>query len=107
VSVTYEVTATMDAGLMADWLAWLRDEHAARVLATGCFAQAILERESDTQARIRYIAPDRASVERYLSEHAARLRDEGLTRFPAGIAYRRAVWEAAGEVRGGGGERSP
>jgi hypothetical protein len=102
VSLTYEVTATMPPQLLEQWLAWMHHEHAARVIATGCFTAALVERESATQARVRYLAPDRGSIERYLAAHAPRLREEGARRFPTGIAYRRAIWESVGEARAGG-----
>ena len=44
--------------------------------------------------RIRYEAPDRAALERYLAEHAARLRGDFAAHFPAGVELSREVWDA-------------
>lgn len=92
-AIVYEVTATIAPELAEAWLAWIRDEHAAQVLATGCFTSAAVERESATRIRVRYTAPDRDAVERYLRDHAPRLREEGLRRFPSGVSYARSTWE--------------
>ncbi len=42
--------------------------------------------------RSAYLAPDRAALDRYLSEHAPRLRAHALERFSAGLTFSRAVW---------------
>lgn len=89
--VTYEVTAEVEPALADAYEAWLRDEHVPALLATGCFAGASVRRAA-SRFRIQYDARDRAQLERYLAEHAPRLRDDGLRRFPAGVRLERDEW---------------
>jgi hypothetical protein len=43
--------------------------------------------------RTRYFALDRAALERYLAEHASRLRNDFQRHFGEGSTVRREVWE--------------
>lgn len=95
--VIYEVTATVRADLVADYEAWL-PAHVAELLATGCFVSAVIGRSTPGRYRIRYEAPDHAALDRYLTEHAPRLRASGLARFPDGLELTREVWVAIGQA---------
>lgn len=90
--VTYEITADVDPALAADYESWMR-AHIADVLATGCFTGATFERSGTGQYRIRYRAKDRATLDRYLSEHAPALREDFARHFPTGVTNAREVWE--------------
>jgi len=64
------------------------------VLAAGATDVEIIELDGPSRSlEVRYHFPSRQVFERYEKEHAARLRAEGLLRFPAerGISYRRSV----------------
>jgi len=93
VMVSYEVTATVVATLTGEWEQFMRERHIPELLATGCFTAATLARLGTGRYRIRYEATSRADLDRYLATHAARLREEFATRFPAGIALEREVAE--------------
>lgn len=77
-----------------DWIAWLVDEHIDDVLDAGA-EQATLVQVTETPLvmEIRYRFRDEAACTAYLAEHAPRLRQEGLTRFPAetGLIYSRSM----------------
>ncbi len=78
------------------WLAWLRDEHIADVMQAGVVSAQIVAMDADIPTfEVRYRFPDRATFDTYVSEHAPRLRDEGLRKFPLelGLSYSRTVGE--------------
>jgi hypothetical protein len=85
--VIYEVTLEIAPKLEAAYAEWL-PPHIKEVLATGCFSQARRYRiEGAAGEPIRwtthYLALSRQDLERYLKEHAPRLRQHGLDRFGA------------------------
>jgi hypothetical protein len=103
---SYTVTATFDDPAVADeWLAWLRDEHVRDVIEAGAMDGEVIVVDPDSPSgetangagprkqtcEVRYHFTDRAAFEAYVRDHAPRLREEGLRRFPPerGIAYSR------------------
>ena len=90
--IAYEVTATVRQDLCDSYERYMREHHVDEVLATGAFAGASFGRSSPGRYRIRYDAHDRASLDRYLAEHAARLRGAMARAFPAGVEYAREEW---------------
>ena len=92
--VTYEITALVQPELVSAYEAYMRAHHIPDLLATGYFRAASLAAAAPGRYRVRYEAPDRAALERYLAEHAPRLRAEFAARFPAGVELSREVWEA-------------
>jgi hypothetical protein len=92
--VTYEVTTTVDSRLVEDYERYMRQVHIPDLLATGCFHGAALTRSATGRYRVRYEAPTEADLERYLTTHAARLRDDFASHFPVGVTAAREVWIA-------------
>lgn len=90
--VLYEVTATVQAGLVETYERYIRDRHIPDVLATGCFLGAVLARVGSGRYRTQYQALSQAALDRYLSEHAPRLRADLLSHFPQGVDLAREVW---------------
>jgi len=91
-SVSYEVTATVRADLVARYEAYMSEKHIREVLATGAFVVARLERAEPGRYRIRYEAATRDDLDRYLSTHAPRLRADALAHFPEGVELSREEW---------------
>lgn len=92
--VSYEVTVRVqDQATANEFSAWMRGEHIGDVLATGLFYGAEFAQLDDTTFRTRYLARSRAELERYLAEHAARLRDDFGRRFHGRAATSREVWD--------------
>jgi hypothetical protein len=91
--IAYEITATVAAELAPRYEAYMREEHIPALLGTGCFEAARFSRAAPGQYRMRYEAPDRESLERYLALHAPGLRAEFEAQFPAGVTLTRATWE--------------
>ena len=99
--LAYTVYTTFTDGSLADeWLRWLRDGHVAEVMNGGATDAEIIELDAapnvppGTRAfEVRYRFPSREHFARYETDHAPRLRAEGLKLFPVerGVSYRRAV----------------
>jgi len=94
--VTYEVSAVVRPDLVDAYETYMR-RHIVELLATGSFLGATLSRAPGNAYRIRYEAPDRQSVDRYVAEHAPRLREDFAAHFPDGVEVSRVVWEIIGE----------
>jgi hypothetical protein len=92
VSVTYEVTTVVEPDLVERYERFMRATHIPELLATGCFHGAAFTRSGPGRYRTRYEAPSEAALERYLAEHAPRLREDFAAHFPRGITVSREVW---------------
>jgi hypothetical protein len=90
-AIHYEVIVVVRDDLVDAWEAYLPG-HVEDVLATGCFEYGEIDRAGAGQYRCRYRASEE-SLERYLREHAPRLRADATARFPEGIETARVVWK--------------
>lgn len=91
--LSYEVTLQLEDGSLAGALeTYMTGRHIAEVFATGCFLDAHFEQSAPDTYRSRYSVASREDLDRYLAEHAPRLRADFLEHFPAGIRVTRAVW---------------
>lgn len=83
----YVVFVAVENSRNDEWFRWMRDEHVAEVLATGCFRDATFVRDADadtatqTAYRIIYRAHSDAAFERYQAEFGDALRAEHTRRF--------------------------
>jgi len=90
--LSYEVTISLDDPSLASALErYMIDTHLADVFATGCFVDAHFER-SDTAWRTRYTVASQEDFDRYVAEHAPRMREDFAAHFPTGLRLARAVW---------------
>lgn len=86
--IVYNVTIKIDLDVHDLWLKWMKEEHMARVLETGCFTDAKMFRvlEEDTRDgityAIQYFAENMSNYFDYKNTHAERLQKEGLELFP-------------------------
>ena len=95
--IVYEVNLRVEAAIAADYRAWL-GEHVAQMLALPGFRSAevfdVLE-PSAGDARVAFCAQyrmaDEAALQRYLEQHAPRMRAEGQARFGARFEAARRV----------------
>lgn len=83
--IIYEVNVSVDATIIDAYQAWLKD-HVAQILALPGFIGASVYRVADASAErvelcVHYSLQDEAHLQRYLAEHAPRLRADGLARF--------------------------
>lgn len=102
-AVTYEVTAHVRDDLAVSFQSFMREKHIRDVLQTGAFVGATFDRLSPTVFRTRYEAESPAALERYLDEHAPRLRADVATHFPAGVEYTRETWNRLADFKPGSG----
>lgn len=86
-AVIYEVNIDLDAGIEAEYRAWLRD-HVAELLALPGFIDAQVFDVVDpgpADGRIglcvHYRLRDEAALQDYFDQHAARMRGDGIARF--------------------------
>jgi len=94
--VLYEVRGTTNDVVLADTIeTYLRVTHIPDVLETGCFAGAFVSRLDPLTFRTTYVAHDPASLEKYFSEHTARMRSDFVRRFPNGVTLTREEWIVA------------
>lgn len=87
------------------WLQWLMPNHIQDVIDCGANSGEVIQLECDPPTfAINYTFEDKAAFETYESEHAPRLREEGLSLFPLslGLTYSRTTAKIIGNV---GGER--
>jgi hypothetical protein len=91
--ISYEVTLTLDdPSLAGAFNTYMREKHVGEVFATGCFVDAHFEQSAPDVYRSRYTVASQEVLDRYLAEHAPRLREDFHAHFPAGVRLTRAVW---------------
>lgn len=88
-----------DEQIARQWVQWLHEEHLRDVCAAGGVSAQVVwfDGAPAGQARCeaRYLFNARVDFERYERDHAPRLRDMGLKRFPLslGLRYTRSTGE--------------
>lgn len=83
-----------DDAVAEEWLAWMRSKHLREVVAAGALRATLMRVDART-FETHYRFKDRAAYDRYIAEHADRLRADGLAAFPLerGLRYSRHVAE--------------
>jgi hypothetical protein len=90
--ISYEVTLQVKPDLAASVEEFMTQSHIPDIFATGCFRKICLSRASPARFRTSYEANTQADLDRYLGDHAPRLRAEFLHRFPEGVNVTREIW---------------
>lgn len=76
----YEVTAIVDDSRRAEFESYMSEEHVSDVLATGCFAAAFFAKDDESYV-FGYHVNTPEDMQRYLDQHAAKLRQDVVQRF--------------------------
>ncbi len=100
----YEVSLQVDSSVFIEYAAFLGD-HIPEVIRAGGFESArwFTAEEpgasaSGVQWVIHYLARDRETIDRYIAEHAPRLRAQTEARFAGRFTARRRILEVLSEV---------
>ena len=109
--LSYTVQATVPAALVSKYMHWLIHDHIAKLVDAGALAAEV--RLLDAPAaptppappatrivEAHYTFASREALDAYITNHAPRLRAEGLAAFPPdlGITFTRTVAEIHGRV---------
>jgi len=95
-SFFYEVQVTLpDPGTAEAWLRWMRDGHLADVVAAGARCGRVVRvDDAPTTYVAQYEFDSREAFDRYVRDHAPRLRVDCLGKFPSPpVAYSRRTGE--------------
>lgn len=80
--LTYEVNVTVEPEAFDAFRAYLLDQHMQEVVEAGRFVKSTLFVEQDTHTLVvQYEVNAMADMDRYLSDHAPRMRDDAIARF--------------------------
>jgi uncharacterized protein DUF4286 len=90
--ILYEVTLQVDPTKALAVEAHMRREHIPDIFASGCFRRIRFDRASPARFRTSYEARTESDLERYLQEHAPRLRADFQAHFPSGVTVTRETW---------------
>lgn len=95
--IIYEVNLSIDHEIYADFNQWL-GSHIKLMLEFPGFLQAELARENvqalaKKNITVRYYLKDKKSLENYLTNHAGKMRDDGLNRFGDKFNVSRRIFE--------------
>ena len=92
--LSYEVTIQLDDVSLASALEEYMRAHVPEVFATRCFVDAHFEKSAPDVYRTRYSVASQDDLDRYVAEHAPRLRADFVEHFPNGVRVTRSVWTA-------------
>lgn len=91
----YNVTTNIEESIQERWVKWMKDKHIPDMLATGKFINAKMSKvlvEEDmggTTYSVQYSVLDKATLEKYYTEDATKLREETNTLFAGSfVAFR-------------------
>jgi hypothetical protein len=90
--VSYEVTLQAEPALAPSVEEFMTQSHIPDIFATGCFRRIVFSRASPTRLRTSYQSDTQADLDRYLRDHAPRLRAAFQARFPHGMTVTREIW---------------
>ena len=96
--VIYEVNLTIDDGIYEDFMLWLSDHVNAMLRFSGFIQAGIFKQESEEitnqkKVTIQYQLESRKDLERYFTEFAAKMREEGIKLFRDQFSAARRVFE--------------
>ena len=85
--IIYNVTIKVSADIATNWLQWLKDEHIADVINTGCFTHATVlqllevdDSEGPTYA-VQYFAESKSLYNNYMEKFATQMRQKGFDKW--------------------------
>lgn len=95
--IRYEVRLDVDPALAESLEVYMETKHIPEIMALGCFQRAHFDRGEAGAYRTTYLATSRDELDRYLSDHAEKLRADFLRHYSTGVTPTREVWTQLGE----------
>ena len=94
----YEVNLTIDGDIFAEFKLWLREHVREMLLFPGFIQASIFKLEQDEindqeKLTIQYQLESRDDLERYFTEFAAKMREEGIKLFKEQFSATRRIFE--------------
>jgi len=82
----YNVTVNIASNVEKEWLRWMQEKHIPEMLNTGKFSEAkmsqvMVAEEKGVTYSIQYTTDSKETLDRYYTEDAQQLRQEGLQLF--------------------------
>jgi hypothetical protein len=97
--IIYNITIKIEASIADQWLQWMKEEHLNEMMNTGLFSDyrmCKLMEQDDAEGVtyvIQYHTDSIENYQSYLSEHAAKMRQKGLSKFADKMVAFRTVME--------------
>ncbi len=82
----YNVTVNVDDSIHNEWLEWMQNEHIPHMLNLGKFTNALMSKvmsqgDTGTTYSIQYQTDSKETLDKYYTENANSLREEGFKKF--------------------------
>jgi Domain of unknown function (DUF4286) len=90
--ISYEVTLQAQPRLAPGLEQFMIESHIPEIFLTRCFREIRFSQASAGRFRTAYQADTQADLDRYVQDHAPRLRAEFQERFPEGVNITRETW---------------
>jgi hypothetical protein len=97
--INYSILADVPGDIKDAYESYMIDRHIPDLMATGLFTGASISRGENDQYRIDYLLANRQDYDRYIAEHAPRLREHFEKQFSGRVKTSRTVWETVREYR--------
>lgn len=97
----YNVTINIEAGIQEEWLKWMKETHIPDVMRTGCFVESRMVRVMNVEDEghtysVQYTFREMKDIERYQTEFAKKLQEDGKQRFGGKFVAFRTLLEIMG-----------
>ena len=97
--INYSILADVPGDLTDAYESYMIDRHIPDLMETGLFTGASISRGEKGQYRIDYLLANSQDYDRYIAQHAPRLREHFEKQFSGRIKTSRTVWETVREYR--------
>ena len=97
--INYSILAEVPADVKDAYESYMIDRHIPDLMETRLFTGASISRGENGQYRIDYFLANMQDYDRYIAEHAPRLREHFEEQFAGRVKTSRRVWETLREYR--------
>jgi len=97
--ILYNVTASVDATIVDEWLNWMKDTHIKEVMATELFEsfsfyKVLLQPDDSLTYSVQYLTTSMAKLQKYQAQYAPALQAQVLKRYGEKVMNFRTVLES-------------